>query len=309
MADYYRPCLKTATSSVYLPLPILSWNETPVIKHGFQDVPMVGGATPLWSKDGMWKISIAGKLQALTTTGGVYTYANGFSAAGGNALKTALLSLHLSTFDLYRWHNYGFADCVMAGLSFRESHRAFRVIDYTLEILCTSPGDNAALDTLDDASPWETFAGSPETGGTVIVPVDDYQISHINFPGVIAVTSSGQDKMVIVSGPPSSSVYVIGIGVLGCSGRVPGSDGDTTIEVSTASIGAEVTGLSVTINETQADNYAAAVGAIEVAIGADGTNQGGDNAGTPLYVYATEADGGHTDLQAYLHISTTDRTA
>ena len=293
MATYYRPCIVYgAGTELWLPIPIMSWTETPHGEYEVVDIPRVDGRSVLSGKKGSVNIDIQGRLQALTTAAGKYSYAGGYSPSQGLAIKDLFNAVYGNTFYLYRWHNRRWADCILERAEFRYTDRPFRVIEYSLSIVAHTPTEETAPASifLTTASPWEDMAGSVPVGDPITMPPDDYQTVNVVFPGIIA-----EDRQVVIRvlGPASSTLYVAGIGIAGCSGVTPGASGTTTINASKTSLGAA--GIDVSVTEAQADNHD--TGTITLSTDSDGVSD-------PVYIYASAAAGGHADLQVYLNITT-----
>jgi len=295
MAIYYRPALVDGGTTLWLPLPILSWNETPQFDVETAKIPRVDGQTILSSTRGTVHIQIIGRIVGASETENQFDPTTALSAENARDIKEAILAFATGrTFWTYRWHDHYYKDCVLKGIRTTEN-RVGQLIDYALEITACDPTIYSTT-SLDTEGAWEQWTGTAETGGTVTVPSDDYQVYSVTFHGSPVVTSSGQDLVVRPRGPASSTGGVVAIGIAGCSGVLPGSSGNTTARVGVATIGSSGSTLSVSIDEATMSGVAH--GALSFAFDASGY-------GAPLYVHLSAVAGGHTDLQVYLVVKST----
>ncbi|MCK9520932.1 MAG: hypothetical protein M0R74_18195 [Dehalococcoidia bacterium] len=295
MTIYYRPALVDGGTTLWLPLPILTWNETPQFDVETAKVPRVDGHTILSSTRGTVHIQIVGRILGASETDSQFDPASALSAENARDIKEAILTFATGrTFWVYRWHDHYYKECVLKSIRTTEN-RVGQMIDYALEITACDPTvySTTALET---EGAWENWTTQGESGGTVTVPSDDYQTYAVTFHGSPVVTASGQDLVVRPRGPASGTGTVVAIGVAGCSGVLPGSSGNTTARVGVASIGASGSTLSLSVDESTMSGIAH--GSLTFDFDSNGY-------GDPLYVHLSAVDGGHTDLQVYILVRST----
>ncbi len=204
----------------------------------------------------------------------------------------------LLPFYLFRFDNRYYANCTLDELSFQYTERNGKSIQYRMSITAHDPTLYTATANWMGAGKYEDMVSSSLSGGTHTVPVQDFQSPVILFAGAARVTGTSEDLIYIPYGPASSTLHVITLNIIGCSGVTPGASGTTTVKVWDQPVGGSG-GTAITASITQAQSTPSAPSTGDISIVTDANGKG-----APIYFSMSVAAGGHTDVQAYCVIRT-----
>lgn len=290
MTVYYRPKL----GDFWLPLPILSWEEEPLVDIDMRKIPLVAGRTLASIREDIVNITISGIIPGAPYAASVYNYGGTWTIENARTVRATMLAL-LGTYGLklYRFSNRYWDSCVVSQIIFRESNRPLLYIPYTLTVQALNPTEQTDT-ALSDESPW--YGGVDPTivsGLEDVVPMLTSERSPYSFvfPGIAAAHASGEDAKIVPFGPASSTLTVKQIVIQATT--VPGATGDTVIKAALSSINGDAGSVcSITLPEGDSTVSAYFASGISVSTSATGV-------GSPVYVYI-ESGGAHTDISGYI---------
>jgi hypothetical protein len=287
---FYAP----KAGTLWLPCPILRWNESPAQDVDLANIPRVDGRTIMSAKRGATSIELNGLILGAALGGGTYNPAQ-CSIANAILYKEEILTALMGkTFDLYRYSDKYYTNCVLSEATFTQTDRPVRYLEYSLKIIATNPAVQAGA--LEGSSPWsdtmhETVdaPGGPTVFGPCSMPYS------VQFVGSAVATPAAGDRIFYAYGPASSHVYVKRI-TLNAASLVAGLTGNTIVRVGQASLGATGDTISATITSAQLSTTAAFSPGLAFDTDANGLS-------APIYVYIYSTGGLHNDLTVTLAVN------
>lgn len=321
MTIYYRPCILCNAGDgpiFFLPVPLVSVRYDPRWRNEWSRVPQYNGAVPLSQARDIKRITIQGRAMGAAWSG------TNVPLVGASALTYANARAMLETMEgyldgelwFYRWSNKHLEKVLCADFQVEETQN-WHVpwIDYSLTLEAGDPFWHSTDDLSATPGWWEAWVGNGpmvenvqpaisdptgwgdsdidpgvpgDPGGAPLTLSNTYAEIGFQFHGVSQNDDATTELAVVPAGPTGAIMQVIGVGIAGCSGVVPGFTGSTRIIVALASMGNRAT------CDVAYDEIANFVAADPVAQFTQGDK-----------VYVRQAlvgdGGGHVDISAYIH--------